>query len=526
LSFSILLVAAFLLAFYRFIIVSNSHSFGWDSAGFMENAAVFAGFGNYNQGFEPSRPPFLPIVLSFLFRLTGPSAYDGYLLSGALYFLAILGGYLLAREVMNPFLAIIPASSFAVPPMVILWEGIMYSNVEGVAIAAIALAMLAFSTREGNSRFFVLAIPLLILAPLTRFTMGVILISGFVYLLALGNVKRTCSNRYFLYGLTIAFVIGLGMILPWLVYTLLLGFPVTKMIPSPSELNPFQSSLGRAFFPINFPSEIGVGLYGYVITALVISGFIYLLLRLALFSYFRTRSFSDGNGKFVLNQIEVQRNINSDQIKLQEQGRRRKNAMTYAVLTWFVFLFLYYTLLWPYDDLRYSIEFILPALILGYFFLGQVFERLYSLGQKSGHRLAVKIGSISLIALILISIIFLAAQSGVYVNESTPVVDMGISSGMRQAASWVQENVPTSAKIEADWYTFGRWYLADYNVSVAPAAYQLQTTADYQNWQNTIASNHISYVIYSNPSEIKVPSNFHAVFSSTNGEIVVYQVSS
>lgn len=488
----------------------------------MENAAVFAGFGQYQVGYEPSRPPFLPIALSLLFRITGPNAYDAYLLSGFLYFLSILGGYLLARQIMNPFLAIVPAVSYGVVPMVIMWEGIMYSNVEGVAIAALALATLAFSTKEGKSRYYMLAIPLLLIAPLTRFTMGTILAAAIVYLLASGNLRRTFTDRYFFYGLAIAVAIGLALSFPWIEYTLLLGYPVTNMFPSPSELNPFQSSLGRAFFPLNFPNELGMGIYGYVITGLLVLCFVYCLARVI--SSVSSGREKNASGIIQVTKLNWSRASNSAQGESEQIYRRRKNAMILAIFTWFVSLFLYYTLLWPYDDLRYSIEFILPALILSYFFIGEVLNRLYSHARRSSSKLTSS-ASIAVIVIILVSMIFLAAQSGLLVNQNTPVVDTGISSGMRQATAWVKANVPSSAKIEADWYTFGRWYLPGYNVSVAPAAYQLQTAGDYQGWQNTISANHIGYVIYSNPSEINVPSNFHAVFTSTYQEIVVYQVS-
>jgi 4-amino-4-deoxy-L-arabinose transferase-like glycosyltransferase len=524
-SLIILMFIAASIAVYRFIVVSNSQSFGWDSAAFMEKAAVFAGFGQYQQGFEPGRPPFLPIVLSFLFRLTGPIAYDAYLLSGVLYFFAILGGYLLAREIMNPFLAIAPAVSFAFAPMVIMWEGIMYSNVEGVAVASIALPILAFSTKPGKNMFYLLAVPLLALAPLTRFTMGIVWIAALVYLVTSGNVRKILSDRYFRLGAALAFAIGLAISLPWIRVTLLLGFPALTIFPSPSELNPFQSSLGKAFFPLNFPNEVGVGVYGYLITALFVFSLIYSIARLVYSAISRRKTTYVDTTR-----ISTLRSYGNSTSGFQSTDPRnrvlvRKNAMISALLTWFMLLFLYYVLLWPYDDLRYSIEFILPALILSYFFLGECVTYLYHYTRRSASKLPIS-ASIAVIAIVLFAIAILATQSAVTVNQNTPVVDTGISSGMRQAASWVSSNLAPGTKIEADWYTFGRWYLPNYNVSVAPSAYQLIGPANYQSWQSTIAATHISYVIYSIPSEINVPSNFHVVFTSSNREIVVYKIES
>lgn len=485
LSAIIFLVLAIALTVAKFVRVDSTQALGWDSAGFLSNGAVYAGFTQYQQGYDSTRPPLLPIILALFFKVTGPSVIDGYVLSAVLYFLAVIGAYLIAREIMNPWIAVLPAVSYGLAPMVVYWSGIVYSDVEGVALASLGLATFIIATNSQRGRLFALSIPLLFLAPLTRYALGIIFVPVLIYAFTTGNTRRILTNSWFRAGLVIAFVIVLMIGAVWVGYPLTHDVPLIHLFPVPQALNAYTNPQGHLFFLYNFAASLGYDGYGYIL-ALAFTASI----AFALITFPSARKQQSSNNRV-----------------------RTTHAAVFALFAWFIILFLYYSWYWPYFDLRYSIEYILPVIVLAYWGLNLL---IHSLNQS---KRSLRI----LGTLILIVMIGLTVQSAV-VAQTTPTVDPGLNAGFKQAATWIVSNVPASDHIQADWYTYLRWYLPQYNVSIAPAAYQLQTGGDYQNWLVTIGQENVQYVVYSDPAQISVPSSFQPVYYASDG-VVVFKVS-
>ncbi|MGI0091084.1 MAG: glycosyltransferase family 39 protein [Nitrososphaerales archaeon] len=496
------LIVSYSLSIYRFLEIASSHSFGWDSAAFLQNGAIYAGYLQYQQGYDPTRPPVLPVVLSLMFRVTGPSVYSGYLLSGLLYFLAMTGAYLLARKIMNPWLAILPALTYGVAPMVIEWGGIVYSDVEGIAIASLGLAVFVSASKNVSGRYlFLLAIPLLMLAPLTRYALGIIFVPALIYLAASGNARSVLRSRSLYAGLGIGMVLLLLLSLDWIGYPLSHGYHLSSLTPTPQTLNPFSSPLAHYFFVHNFANSLGTGFYGDLLAVAFIASAVCSLVFLITGSLRRPGQSEEKKKKKKL--------VSAD-------------PLVYSLIAWFVILFVYYSWFWPYSDLRYSIEFIMPVIILAFWGIGRVLGSFYSFANR--HSSQGMIAASILVLIVVVSVFtLLEVQSGAYVIENTPVVDTALNAGIRQAVAWVESNVPTNVHIQADWYTFLWWYMPQYYVTTAPASYQLVTSSDYRGWLNTISQNNVGYVIYSNPNAINVPQEFHPVFNASDG-VVVFRV--
>ena len=203
-----------------------------------------------------------------MFRASGPSAFDGYVISGLLYFLAMLGAYLLARQMMNPWLAILPAISYGVAPMVVEWGGVIYSDVEGVALASLGLAVFAYASKvEEKGYLFLIGIPLLFLAPLTRYALGIIFIPALVFLLVSGRTLRVLRSGWLYAGLGLAILMFMALSIDWIGYPLSHGYNLRDLVPAPQALNPFLSPQGHRFFFDNFATFLGHGFYGYLIAA-------------------------------------------------------------------------------------------------------------------------------------------------------------------------------------------------------------------------------------------------------------------
>ena len=485
---AVLLISSIAVAAYRFLIVSGAQTLEWDSAAFLTNAGVYAGFGQFSQAYDPTRPPLVPVIISLGFRILGPSQVFGYAVSAGFYFLVMIGGYLLARQAMiNKWLSVMAALSYAVTPTVFEWSGMIVSDVEGVAVGTVALATFIMAT-NGHKRLYLLSMPLMILAVLTRYSMGIVIPAAIVYLIASKKYDIIFDSFDFYYGvgLSILAIIIVGW--QWIAYPFSHHETLAILFPTPDATNPFHSPLGAAFYAYNLPQELGSGFYGFLLLGLLLVAVGILILQ---------RS---------------------------SEGRKNiSNPVAVALAFWLVAMLLYYSVEWPYADLRYSVEFAMPAIILAFWALSMGVSGLGSTRSKNFSRVL----GVSLIVFCVLLVATMEVQAANETFTTSPVLEVGINSAMRQAVGWVVLNVPVSEKLESNWYTLMWWYAPQYNTTSAPINYDLTTPSDYSQWITTMLKNHIEYVIYVDPSEISIPSQLTPVFSTSAQNatsIVVYKV--
>ncbi|MFA5844595.1 MAG: glycosyltransferase family 39 protein [Coriobacteriia bacterium] len=140
---------------------------GWDSYAFLVNAAEFAGKGvGYT---ELHRPPFLSFLVSLVFRFTARNAAVVQWADAALSLAAIVAFYLLLlRRFSAPKAATGALALLAFPP---LWDyiGTGYTDFASVGLSMWALVFLTKATEE-DSRWYLAAAPVFVLAVLTRYT--------------------------------------------------------------------------------------------------------------------------------------------------------------------------------------------------------------------------------------------------------------------------------------------------------------------------------------------------------------------
>ena len=483
--FSVLVFSAF-IALERYTLVASAGTLEWDSASFLANAGLYAGYQQYSQAYDPTRPPFIPFLLSILFRLTGPTAVEGFAISAILYALSIVGCYLIARQVMSPLFALLSSVSFGLVPAVYEWSGVVVSDVEGVGIAALAFATLTYAVKgKRNSVLYLLALPLLILAPLTRYSLAVIILVSVIFLLTSGNLGKIFDYFHFYYGFGISLLVFVVVGWQWISYPFFNHLRLAILFPSPDLVNPFHSDLGRWFYAINMPQELGYGDYGILIFFALVASFILILI-----SHFSNKSVS---------------------------------PIIWAMLVWLVSMLVYYSFFWPYADLRYSIEFAMPGIILAFWAISKIpnafnarGERFDGKGEKSQHLIVT--------ATIALLVSMVAIQAGSSVYQNTPLLEKSLNQGMKEAVAWIEGDVSPTVAIESNWYTLLWWYSPQYSITPAPLAYQLQSSADYRLWMQTLQKDDIGYVVYVNPDQISIPATLSPVFNSSVGNVVIYQV--
>jgi hypothetical protein len=474
-------------AFIRFESVLSAFSLEWDSALFLSNGAAYAGFGEFARALDPTKPPVVPFLLSLIFRITGPSQSAGYALSISLYFLAIVGCFLLAKRLLGSWIAIFAATSFAAAPYVLEWSGIILANVEAAGIAALALAIFFSATESGRVKLFLVAIPIALIACLTQFSMTALIPGIIIYLFASHKQDWILDNYEFYYAFGVSIVVFAIFGGQWIAYPLIHHTTISVIFPKLQASGPLSLSTGPAVYLSGFPSQLGVGAYGFFLT-------FFFLVSLLIVAY-----------------------------KIATRKAREVNPIVLCILTWFFVLLVYYMMLWPSKDIRYSVEYQIPVTILAFWPFSLFFKRVNSNWFRS-----LRSGSIIFLCLLFAFLLvtgYLEFQSASFTLASTPVPETPINEGIRQAAVWLLANVPANTRIESNWYTLVWWYAPEYNTTAAPLSYQLQSSTDFAYWSSTLSNNSIDYVVYVQPSaSVSHFSKLSALWTSQNGIVTIFAV--
>lgn len=490
-AFIFLCTFAIAIAWFKLDQAYSSSSLEWDSGSFLTNGAIYAGFSQYSQALDPTRPPVIPFLLSLAFRVTGPLAIDGYVLSAAFYVIAMAGAFLIAKEMMNPVFAAIASLSYGLAPYVFQWSGIMLSDVEGVGLASLALAFLIIAAKR-NKKLLLIALPLFMLTPLTRYSLGLIIIVGVVYLLAARKNDWILDHFEFYYGFGLSLLVFAIFGAQWLSYPFINHTTIGILFPKADAVNPFHSVLGPKFYAANFANELGSGMYGEFLAAISILTTMYAIIQLA------------------------------------RKRLSNVNPIAFAMMAWLFLMLTYYSVGWPYADLRYSVEFVMPAIILAFYGISLAAERLGSRMPNLTARRSIRAGTLVVTILLSFTVGIMFYGSGTHVATTTAPMESDLNIGLKYAVGWLHQYAPSNAKIETNWFTLLWWYAPSYNITAAPLDYQLQAPSYYSSWTSLLISNHISYVVYVDPSPQleQQMTVLHPSFNYTSGstEVMVYSV--
>jgi peptidoglycan/xylan/chitin deacetylase (PgdA/CDA1 family) len=426
--------------------------------------------------YDNTRPPVVPLVVSGIFQITHPTVIDAYALSALLLALSGVGCYLIARKLMNRWPAIVASFVFVTSPYVYHWAGIGLTNVEGAGVAGLGLALLAMAA-TGRPRLFVAALPLLVVAPFVRYTMGLVVPLAVMYLVLNRKAVRL-RTRHFALGILAAIVVLMLLYSVWVSHLQTGG--AGSLFPGPNVSNPADYTAYLA----QIPAALGQGLYGYALLGCLIA-------ELALFL-----------GQTVL--------------------RKRPDPLATTLLVWAGLLIGYYSLLWPDKSplsvTRYSTEFVMPLIIISFVAIDRALVGVARLGRLMvTPRLSLpwtKMGA----ALILLAL-FLAQVGSLQTTytQSTTGVDVPQSLGMQQVASWITTNVdPSTHLLLCTEWTLCWWYLPQYAILASDTSQGVLSLAP-----------EVSYVIYDTSQfggEALNLSGVAPVWRSTSGSYIVYKV--
>jgi hypothetical protein len=480
LGFLIALVSAIVIASWKYKL--NLGYLEWDSAAFLENAAIYAGFHKYDQAIDPTRPPVIPMLLAVGYYFAGPNMPMGFMLSAAFYVIAMLGCYFLARECLGIPYAIPATTMFGLAPMVFRWSVMVISDVEGVAMAAWTLICVCVALK-GRPKLIYLSVTMIFLTFLTRYALGAVFLFAIVYVVASKKVDWVMGRLETYYSLPFSVFVSGIVGSKWIAYPVLNHLPLKSLFPSPSPIDPFTDPAGSLFYFVNMHYELGLGYFGWILVFLLVIGIIGVVYKF------------------------LHRDPNL-------------NPMLVALLAWFAVMLLYYSYIWPYRDLRYSTEFVLPATIIALYGLSLMIRG--SLHFKSWK----KVLSLSVLAIVGVSMAYYGYISEYNVYWNTGVLEMNTNIEMREAAEWLYQHIPQNQIIACNWFTLLRWYAPDYTIIVAPERYVLASSPQQMVlFKQLLSQQNVSYVVYLGPSYVKNATFLKPLWFSSAGLIGIYQVS-
>ncbi len=170
--FLILTTITTILTYFLVSIQSKIGVYYWDIFFYLNNALKMAGMG---VGDTLYLSPFLPFLTSLFFRAGLVQESTLFVISGVFYLLGTLGIYLLFNLRFKPWESLAGALSFATFTVVIIWAASGALDVPAISISIWALYLTLLAVKK-DSRFYYIAFPVAMLAFLTRFTSGLILL--------------------------------------------------------------------------------------------------------------------------------------------------------------------------------------------------------------------------------------------------------------------------------------------------------------------------------------------------------------
>ena len=171
-AFTLLAVITAIFTYFLVTIQSQIGVYYWDIFLYLNNALKMAGMG---VGDTLYLSPFLPFITSLFFRADLVYESSLFAVSGVFYFLGTLGLYLLLKMRFNEWESFVGALSFATFTVVLIWAVSGALDVPAISLSIWALYFTLLAVKK-DSKFFYLAFPVAMLAFLTRYTSGLILI--------------------------------------------------------------------------------------------------------------------------------------------------------------------------------------------------------------------------------------------------------------------------------------------------------------------------------------------------------------
>jgi 4-amino-4-deoxy-L-arabinose transferase-like glycosyltransferase len=175
----LLIIIVSIITYYRVMIQIELGPLS-DSCDFLLNALVFAGQGvGY---YDWTRPPFFSFIISIFFRLGFVSTATIFIVDGLTFIFGVIGFYLFLKLRFNNIESFLGGLIFATFPTVLSVLGTGFPDLTSVTFSIWALYFLVLAVKK-DSKFFILAFPLMMMAFLTRYNTALLLFPIALYIL-------------------------------------------------------------------------------------------------------------------------------------------------------------------------------------------------------------------------------------------------------------------------------------------------------------------------------------------------------
>ena len=159
----------------------------WDVFNYLNNALCFAGIG---KGSSLYLPPLVPLLTSLFFKIGYVSINAMFIVDSILSIIGVIGFYLLLNQRFNKIQSFTGSLIFISFPVVLSWIPSGGIDIPGVVFSIWAIYFTVIGVKK-DSRFLYLVIPVIMMAFLTRYTAGLILLPIMLYfLINIQNIKN------------------------------------------------------------------------------------------------------------------------------------------------------------------------------------------------------------------------------------------------------------------------------------------------------------------------------------------------
>ncbi len=187
LSCKYFLILLCILSSFTYILISKQINIGiyyWDIFLYLNNGLTFAG---NRLGDTMYLSPFLSFLYSIFFRIGFINEIIIFIICGIFYILGGLGFYLLLNMRFKPLESLVGALIYSTSTIIIIWSVTGALDVPAISLCIWAVYLTLLSVKK-DSRIFYISFPIAMLAFLTRFTSGLILLPILVIILV--NYER------------------------------------------------------------------------------------------------------------------------------------------------------------------------------------------------------------------------------------------------------------------------------------------------------------------------------------------------
>ncbi|MGB9979487.1 glycosyltransferase family 39 protein [Methanobacterium sp.] len=173
----------------------------WDVFNYLNNALYFAGMG---KGSVLYLPPVIPFLTSLFFKAGYVSLNAIFILDSILFIIGVIGLYLLLNQRFNEIQSLTGSLIFISFPVVLAWAVTGGIDIPGVSFSIWAIYLTVLGIKK-NPKYLYFVIPLTMLAFLTRYTAGLIILPVLFY--SLINIREIQKIKKVVIGILLELIV-------------------------------------------------------------------------------------------------------------------------------------------------------------------------------------------------------------------------------------------------------------------------------------------------------------------------------